>query len=603
VSDAWVLVLTAAAVAGAARPLPLPVLLAAVGVGVAVRLHRPALVCVTVALLVSALAARSQAGLEPPPEREVDGVVTLVTDPAPAFSGVRAEARLGGRRVELRAGGVAADALRDRLAGEQIKLRGQVGPLGGGGWSTARHLSARLQVHLVEGWEPGDGVSRLANALRRTLVDGAAPLDDLERSLYTGLVIGDDRSQPAALSDDFQGAGLTHLLAVSGQNVAFVLVLAGPLLRRMRLWPRALLGLAAISVFAVMTRLEPSVLRASAMAALALLTTTIGSPLPRLRLLALAITGLLVLDPVLLRSVGFQLSTAAAAAIIVVAGSLERVLPGPAWLRQSLSVTVAAQLGVAPVLLATFGPLPVASFPANVLAVPVAGLVMVWGLTAGMVAGVLGGGVAELVHLPTRAMLGWLSEVASRAAALPLGQLGAPHLIGLGGGLLLAMASRRTGRPGAAHRLGLGVAAVSVLAAVATAQAGPGLRTELQPGVVRWHAAGAEVVVLGGVGGRSSLSVSAVLAELRAAGVGSIDLLVLSDASVPTTLAAALEARHPLGAVLRQGGSSSHSGGPTPDAPLVPAPSQPQTFRLGDLEVHLIPTPDRLVVDARRAAR
>ena len=58
------------------------------------------------------------------------------------------------------------------------------------------------------------------------------------RSLYTGLVIGDDREQPADLADAFRGAGLTHLLAVSGQNVAFALALAGPLLRRLRLWPR-----------------------------------------------------------------------------------------------------------------------------------------------------------------------------------------------------------------------------------------------------------------------------------------------------------------------------------------------------------------------------
>ena len=67
---------------------------------------------------------------------------------------------------------------------------------------------------------------------------GAAPLDPRARSLFTGLVIGDDREQPADLADAFRGAGLTHLLAVSGQNVAFALALAGPLLRRLRLWPR-----------------------------------------------------------------------------------------------------------------------------------------------------------------------------------------------------------------------------------------------------------------------------------------------------------------------------------------------------------------------------
>lgn len=594
------LVLMASAMAGAARPAPMPLLLVALAGAAALRWRRPVLLCVAAALLVSGLAARSMAGLVPPPVQEVDAVVTLVTDPEPSFRGVRAEARLGHRHVEVRAGGVAADALRERLAGERIRVRGELGPLAAGPWATARHLSARLQVHLVEGAEAGDVVARLANGLRRTLVAGAAPLDDRERALYTGLVIGDDRAQPVEMGDDFQGAGLTHLLAVSGQNVAFVLALAGPVLRRQRLWPRAALALGALGLFGVMTRFEPSVLRASAMAALALLTTTVGSPLPRLRLLALAVTGLLVLDPLLLGSVGFQLSTAAAAAIVVLAGPLEQALPGPGWLREPLSVTVAAQLGVAPVLLAAFGPLPVASFPANLLAVPVAGVVMVWGLTAGIVAGVAGDRVAALVHLPTRAMVGWLGEVATRCAALPLGQLGAVHLLGLAGGLLLAGLGRRR-ETARLRRAGLAIAGLAVLAAVASAQAPPGLRTELLPGVVRWHSRGAEVVVLGGVGGRSSVSPRAVLAELREAGVGPIDLLVLADSSVGTSLAAAIEARHPLGAVLRGGGGGDEAGGPTVEAPVLPGPGRPATIVVGGLEVQLVPTADRLVVDARRA--
>src|SRR3546814_9440029 len=96
---------------------------------------------------------------------------------------------------------------------------------------------------------------------------------------------------------------------------------------------------------------------------------------------------------------------AACAAIVLLAPPISSVLPGPAAIRDALGVTLAAQFGVAPVLLATFGPMPVASIPANLLAVPVAGAVMAWGITAGLVAGVAGGAFAELVHLPTRLAL------------------------------------------------------------------------------------------------------------------------------------------------------------------------------------------------------
>ena len=217
----------------------------------------------------------------------------------------------------------------------------------------------------VEGWRSGEAPSRVANGLRRILVAGTESMSDRQRALYTGLVIGDDRAQPADLADDFLGAGLTHLLAVSGQNVAFALAMVGPVLRRLRLWPRLFVTLGVIGLFGIMTRFEPSVLRASAMAALAALVVTVGHPTARVRVIALAVVTLLVVDPLLVQAVGFRLSVAAATGIVVLAPSIERVLPGPRVFREALGVTLAAQLGVAPILLSAFGPIPVASLPAK----------------------------------------------------------------------------------------------------------------------------------------------------------------------------------------------------------------------------------------------
>jgi ComEC/Rec2-related protein len=453
-------------------------------------------------------------------------------------------------------------------------------------------------VYAVEAWDAGGLPARVANGMRRTLTAGALPLGALQRSLYTGLVIGDDRDQPVELADDFLGAGLTNLLAVSGQNVAFLLALVAPVLRRLRLWPRLGATVLVITMFGVTTRFEPSVLRAAAMAALAVTTGTIGSPISRVRVLALAVTGLLLVDPLLVRSVGFQLSVSAAAAIVLLAPSLATALPGPTLVREPLAVTLAAQLGVAPVLLTTFGPLPVASLPANLLAVPIAGLVMVWGLTGGMVAGLAGGVVAQLVHLPTRALLEVLAEVATRAARLPLGQLHMAHLFGLAMGL--AVVSRRWSHA-IWRRVGLAVAAASVVAAVVAAQAPAALRSGLQTGVVRWHDGVTDVLVVGGVGGRSPLSPAAVLAVLREAGVGSIDLLVVADASVPPAVVAAVGRRHPIGSVVLAGGVQPVEI----DAPQAVAPRPAAALEVGSLEVLLTATPDRLVVDARpnRSAR
>jgi competence protein ComEC len=569
------LALAVAAVGGALVPSrgALP---AAVGViALSVVIRWPVLWWIAAALLASGLAQRSLDGLDGVEPGIVVADVTLLSDPVPRFGGVRADVRWGDRRLEAHAQGIAADALRSRLAGEVVTLRGTIRSVPPGQpWLLARHVGGELTVLRVDGWRSGDPASRVANGLRRTLVTGAAPLDPRARSLYTGLVIGDDREQPPDLADSFRGAGLTHLLAVSGQNVAFALALVGPVLRRMRLWPRLVATLAVIGLFGLVTRFEPSVLRASAMAALAATLAMPGRPTPRLRVVGIAVTALVLIDPLLVRSVGFQLSACAAVAIVVLAPRLQAALPGPPALREAIAVTLAAQLGVAPVLLATFGPIPVASLPANLLGVPVAGLVMMWGLTAGLLAGVVGDPMAGVLHQPTQLALAWLDLVAERTARAPLGELQAEQVVAVALGLSGLASARRPGWRAAGAALAVG----TVLTAVVTAHSPAPRREALRPGVVRWHGGGVDVLVLAG-GGRSSLGAAGVLESLRRSGVGTIDLLVVADPSVPTAVVELVGRSHRVGRFHQVADGAA-------------------TLQIGSLLVRIAVVPGRLVVDA-----
>src|SRR5262249_3914154 len=145
------------------------------------------------------------------------------------------------------------------------------------------------------------------NDVRHTLARGARSLPPGRRALFTGFVLGDDRDEPPEVADDFAATGLTHLLAVSGENVAFVLALAGPLLRRLGWRGRLAVGLAVLLLFGLVTRWQPSVLRAVAMAGLAMVATLTGRPQSPVRLLALAVAGLVLIDPLLVMSLGFRL--------------------------------------------------------------------------------------------------------------------------------------------------------------------------------------------------------------------------------------------------------------------------------------------------------
>ena len=102
-------------------------------------------------------------------------------------------------------------------------------------------------------------------------------MDEPGRQLYGGFVLGDQSGQSVEVVDDFRAAGLTHLLVVSGSNVAYLLVLLTPLRGRLPLGARWLVTVGVIGSFALVTRFEPSVLRASAMAALAVSTSLASS--------------------------------------------------------------------------------------------------------------------------------------------------------------------------------------------------------------------------------------------------------------------------------------------------------------------------------------
>ena len=184
------------------------------------------------------------------------------------------------------------------------------------------------------------------------------------------MVYGDDRNQSPRLYDDFRAAGLGHLLVVSGQNVAFVLALASPLVTRTRPGVRLVVLVALLAVFAVLTRFEPSVLRAVTMAGVAVVSAALGRPETGRRTLAWAVAAVVMADPFLVRVLAFQLSVCATCGLLWITPALAEKLPGPRPLRLAVATTAGAQLAVMPLLVAVFGTVPLASLPPMLLPGP-----------------------------------------------------------------------------------------------------------------------------------------------------------------------------------------------------------------------------------------
>lgn len=372
----------------------------------------------TVLVLAGAgLAARSWAAAVPRSLGPFVGWATVAADPAPFGNGVRATLKVQGERFDAVVYGSARSRMLQRQAGELVWVQG-VRTAGGDERARVRHVVGHFELEAIGDVLPGNGLTvagnRVRSALRRA-AESSMSADDA--ALFTGLVIGDDVRQPSWMIAQFRRSGLSHLTAVSGQNVGFMLAAALPLLRRLRTWWRWAATVALIGWFMAITRFEPSVLRAGAMAMLAATAFAMGRQPRPIRLLAIAVVVLVLLDPMLVRSVGFWLSVGATAGVCVVGPWCAERLPGPPWLRLSVGVTLGAQAGVALPSMLVFHRLALVSVVANVAAVPVAGLVMLFGVPAGLLGAMVPASWCRMVMLPAVLGTRWTRTVAAVAAA------------------------------------------------------------------------------------------------------------------------------------------------------------------------------------------
>jgi competence protein ComEC len=215
-------------------------------------------------------------------------------------------------------------------------------------------------------------------------------------------------------------------MAVSGANLAVVLAaglwLAGAAGAGRRVL--AVVGIVLVVLLVVVTRWEPSVLRAGVMAGLVLLGVANGRGPGGRRALCLAVVVLLLADPGLGGALGFQLSVAATAGVLWLGPAVASVLPDriPERIRRGVGMTLGAQAAAMPALALALGPVSLAGLPANLLGLPLAGGPMLLGVVAAVTAPVAPW-VATLACRLADPFLIALIAVARWASSLPGGSV------------------------------------------------------------------------------------------------------------------------------------------------------------------------------------
>ena len=338
------------------------------------------------------------------------GNATVRTDPTWVGNGVGVVLELHGKRYRVIAHGAPGAHLANRLAGEHVMVTGTCSKTTGpySRYDRITHVVGRMTVQSVsEDFSEGSIAVRAANRMRVALRDGVALMPRNLQALFAGLVIGDDRDQSREMVSQFRASGLSHLCAVSGQNVAYLLAALSPVLRRLRRNGRFIAVLMILAWFVLLTRAEPSVLRAAVMAGLVAVNAASGTSMNARTILASTVIVLLVIDPMLAWSVGFALSVGATAGLAWLSARLGHVIGRHGM----LAATLAAQVGTMPVSFFVFGYVPVVSLIANPLALWVAGMVMMVGLPLALLASLL----TPLVPLVSWAMtipVAWVAGVA-----------------------------------------------------------------------------------------------------------------------------------------------------------------------------------------------
>jgi competence protein ComEC len=262
-----------------------------------------------------------------------------------------------------------------------------------------------------------------------------------EAELARGFVLGQDDGIDEETKEDFRRSGLSHLLAVSGENVTLLALLAMPLLGALGipLRERLLWVLALIAVYVPVAGAGPSIQRAGVMGAVGVLATLGGRRASRLYALALAVVVTLAIDPAVAADIGWQLSFAAVLGILLLASPIRRAvtvrLGAGRWRRalaEGLAVTVAATLATAPLIAFHFETLSTTTLVANVAAMPAVAPAMWLGMCSAGLAQVPGVPLEPLNGL-NALLLAYIAQVASWCAGPGWAEV---HVHLSGGGLV-----------------------------------------------------------------------------------------------------------------------------------------------------------------------
>jgi len=307
--------------------------------------------------------------------------------------------------------------------GQNVRVKGKLkipnGKRNPGGFNMAYYLAARdiyAQVTLstppdiVEGNQGNVAFSIGFDLKEKAMIQLNHWLGETEAAVMAGILLGETDSLEPETKNAFRSVGLSHVMAVSGANIAFLLFPLLWLLKRAgvnKKWS-SVAALPLLALYVLMTGFEASIVRAAFVAFLMLVGSMIWRKSDWIVSLSLAFLLMLSLNSLWLFDAGFQLSFLAVTSIGLLYEPIAEKIPKkiPEILRNTFAGTLSAQIGVLPVLAGTFHVLATLSIPANLVVVPATGLITLLGAIL-----LLTGSAVPLIGVMLGSILSWLLSI------------------------------------------------------------------------------------------------------------------------------------------------------------------------------------------------
>jgi competence protein ComEC len=338
-------------------------------------------------------------------------------------------------------------------SGSLVRARGSFSA-GVTGTTAAGGAALFAQPRDIELIDRGGEIDRVRSLLRNAFRQALSRIGKVSAGLMQALILGVKDSLAPEEADAFKAAGCSHILALSGEHLSVLAVLAIAALKPLCGPIRARLGGAVLaSLFMWIAGTGPSLLRSVLMVWIGAGTLALDRPQDWLTSLSLAFIVMVPLDPSGARSLSFTLSYLAVWGLAVLGPRFSFLLGRllPPFLRESASASLAAQAAVSPLLACTFGYLQFAGILASMAAGPIVTLIMWWGMGAGLVCAILP--IAAPIAAPVSDFLyRALMLIMNAAAAVPTLPLSSPAVRILAGLAVAGLAALVYARPHAEYR-------------------------------------------------------------------------------------------------------------------------------------------------------